>query len=332
METAQPLHRDEHPEPSKPETDRRGGADCRVWVDNEPEFSANAICLLKHNFHQHPLLQLDALEALAHRLLPLKQCRFINPGAKQDSDFIHHSQSPDGRDLSEVFRNISQAGSWVALYNAETDPQYAQLVSEALGSVEHLVNRDQPGIFSPQAFIFISAPPSVTPFHIDRENNFWLQIHGRKIMNVWDANDRTVVPAETVENFIVDKSLHNVKLRDDLMPLRHEWDLGPGEGVYFPSTSPHSTRTEESWVTETNGVSVSIGIVFYTEKTRRDAYIHSFNRVLRKFGGRPQSPGFSGWDAVKYALGRLVVLVKKTARNYAPPTGFERLPSRVGGD
>lgn len=296
---------------------------CRVWVDNESTFSADSICLLRHDFHRHPLLQLDQLEALAHRLLPQKQCRFINPGAQQSSDFIHHAESPDGRDLADVFRTISRPGSWVALYNAETDPQYAQLVQDALGSVEHLVNRDQPGIFSPQAFIFISAPPSVTPFHIDRENNFWLQIHGRKIMNVWDANDRTVVPAETVENFIIDKSLHNVKLRDELMPLRHEWDLGPGEGVYFPSTSPHSTRTENSWVSENNGVTVSIGIVFYTEKTRRDAYIHSFNRVLRKFGVRPSSPGHSRFDVIKSGLGRLVVTLKMKLRKYKPPTGFQ---------
>ena len=324
METAQPLNPDRSFEPFKAESEGLHRETCRVWVENESAFSANAIGLLKHNFHQHPLLQLDALEALAHRLLPLKQCRFINPGARPDSDFIHHSESPDGRALSDVFRNISQSGSWVALYNAETDPQYAQLVQEALGSVEHLVNREQPGIFSPQAFIFISAPPSVTPFHIDRENNFWLQIHGRKIMNVWDANDRTVVPAETVENFIIDKSLHNVKLRDELMPLRHEWDLGPGEGVYFPSTSPHSTRTENSWVSENNGVSVSIGIVFYTEKTRRDAYIHSFNRVLRKFGVRPSSPGDSLFDYPKLLLGSIIVAIKESLRGYKPPTGFKK--------
>ncbi|MHA7808377.1 MAG: JmjC domain-containing protein [Marinobacter adhaerens] len=327
MDTAKtiPVADNDGGTPATDQTAQSSGT-CRIWVENESEFSADNISLISHNFQHHPILQLDQLEALAHRLLPQKQCRFINPGAKQNSDFIHHAESPDGRDLSDVFRNISQPGSWVALYNAEADPKYAGLVREALSSVEHLVDRTQPGIFSPQAFIFISAPPSVTPFHIDRENNFWLQIHGRKIMNVWDSHDRNIIPASTVENFIVDKSLHDVNLRDEFMEARHEWDLGPGEGVYFPSTSPHSTRTETSWVTDQDAVSVSIGIVFYTEKTRKDAYVHSANRLLRKLGLTPKSPGDSRFEYAKFLLGRVLVAVKKRLRNYSPPTGFEKLP------
>ena len=294
----------------------------RVWVEDETEFSLNSISLLGHNFYEHPLLQLDQLEALAHRLLPSKQCRFITPGAKQSSKFIHHAESPDGRGLSDVFANISEPGSWVALYNAETDPQYADLVNEAISSVEHLVDREQPGIFSPQAFIFISAPPSVTPFHIDRENNFWLQIHGRKVMNVWDSHDRGIIPAHTVESFIIDGSLHDVTLKDEFMDARYEWDLGPGEGVYFPSTSPHSTRTENTWVTPENGVTVSIGIVFYTKATRRHAYIHSVNRLLRRFNVSPRFPGESPFDGLKLSLGRLLVGLKRWLRGYKPPTGF----------
>lgn len=294
----------------------------RIWVDDETGFSLDAISLIKHNFHEHPLLQLDQLEALAHRLLPLKQCRFITPEAKQNSEFIHHSESPDGRDLSEVFRRISEPGSWIALYNAQKDPQYASLVREALASVEHLVEKEQPGIFSPQAYIFISAPPSVTPFHIDRENNFWLQIHGRKIMNVWDSHDRGIIPAETLENFIIDGSLHNVVLRDEFMAARHEWDMEPADGVYFPSTSPHSTRTESNWVTPDNAVSVSIGIVFYTEKTRKEAYIHSINRLLRRFGVNPAFPGTSKADNIKLLMGKALVALKSRLRGYKRPTGF----------
>ena len=95
-------------------------------------------------------------------------------------------------------------------------------------------------------------------------------------------------------------------------------------GIFFPSTSPPSTRTDYSWAFENNGVSVSIGIVFYTEKTRRDAYIHSFNRVLRKFGVRPLSPGASLFDYPKLFLGRIIVAIKESLRGYKPPTGFKK--------
>lgn len=298
------------------------GSEFRIDVQNKAEFSLERISLLRHNFSQHPLLQLDQLESLAQRLLPRGQCRFIAPGATQESEFVHHPESPDGRSLSEVFKNITLPGSWVALYNAETDPQYAELVNQALSSVETLITQDQPGIFSPQAFIFISAPPSVTPFHIDRENNFWLQIRGRKIINVWDCSDRDIISAPTVENFIIDKSLDGVKLNEEIFLKAFEWDLGETEGVYFPSTSPHATRTTEEWVSPGNEISISIGFVFYTDKTRKDAYIHSFNRLLRKMHIQPKFPGNSKFDGLKFLAGKLVVALKERYRNYHSPTGF----------
>jgi hypothetical protein len=285
-------------------------------------FSLDRMTPIDHTFHRHPLFQIDQLEALAHRLLPSKQCRFINPGATQRSEFRHHAQSPDGRDLADVFRNITTPGSWIALYNAETDAPYAQLVQEALGSVKDVIEREQTRYFSPQLFIFISAPPSVTPFHIDRENNFWLQIRGRKIMSVWDHHDRIVVPANVVENFIVDRSLSEVRLNDDIERRKQEWEFTAGQGVYFPSTSPHATRTLAEWSATEDAVSVSAGIVFYTETTRQQAYIHSCNRSLRKLGGRPKFPGESRLDPVKAMLGKWVVASKRALRGYQPPTGF----------
>lgn len=294
----------------------------RISVENEADFSLEKISLIKHNLHKHPLLQLDQLEALAHRLLPLKQCRFLAPGATEKSDFTHHSKSPDGRALSEVFKHISKPGTWVALYNADEDPQYAALVEEALSSVRHFIDRDEPGVFIQQAYIFISAPPAVTPFHIDRNNNFWLQVHGRKTINVWDRNDRNILPPSVVENFIIDFSLNNVTFRDEFWATRNEWDLGPGEGVYMPCTAPHTTRTDDSWVTQDNSVSVSIAIVFHTEKTRRLSYIHSFNRVMRRFKLSPKFAGESPFDGAKYYLGRVVVGIKKLIRGYKPPIGF----------
>ena len=294
----------------------------QIRVNDPAGFSLNRITPIQHNFHHHPLFQLDQLEALAHRLLPNKQCRFITPGATQRSEFRHHAQSPDGKDLSEVFLNIATPGSWIALYNAETDPAYAALVQEALESVKGVIERDQTHYFSPQLFIFISAPPSVTPFHIDRENNFWLQIRGRKIMSVWDHQDRTIIPANTVEDFIVDRSLSEVRLNDQIEQKKQEWEFSAGDGVYFPSTSPHATRTLAEWSNSDDAVSVSAGIVFYTDTTRQHAYIHACNRSLRKLGVSPRFPGASRLDPLKRQLGKLVVAAKRSLRGYQTPTGF----------
>jgi hypothetical protein len=295
----------------------------RITVPDESVFSMDKVIPIRHNFNQHPLLELDALEQLAQRLMPSGQCRFIKPGATFASGFHHADKPVDGRDLTEVFRRIEEPKSWIALYNVETDPVYAALIAEAIGSVRHLIDRQQPGTFLMNGFIFISAPPSVTPFHIDRENNFWLQIRGRKTMNVWDPQDREMVSQPDVEKFIAFRSLENVKLRDGLKSRSLELDCGPGDGVYFPSTSPHATTCDESWTSSGDGVAISIGINFYTPTTRRHANVHAFNHLLRKIGLTPSYPGQSEFvDRLKYALGRAVVATRKLLRGYEPPTGF----------
>ena len=109
-------------------------------------------------------------------------------------------------------------------------------------------------MFEVGGFIFVSAPPSVTPFHIDRENNFWLQLRGRKSLTVWDRQDREVVPSEAVEKFILTGSLDDVKLADAMRSRGRVFDSGPGDGVFFPSTSPHMLAARPMHSVETSGL------------------------------------------------------------------------------
>lgn len=286
-------------------------------------FSASRVCPIKHTFHRHPLMQMEALAALARRLMPTEQCRFIRPGVRQDSAFDHAAASHDGRGIDEVFARIEEPGSWVALYNVQTDAAYRGFVDEVAACVRPLVEREQPGMFEVGGFIFISAPPSVTPFHIDRENNFWLQVRGRKLMSVWDPGNRAAVPLPAVEDFVVHGGQAGVALREDVRALAHNFDVGPGDGVYFPMTSPHMTRSDPGWVTAGDGVSVSIGVVFYTEATRRAAYGHAFNRMARRIGLAPSAPqGALGAEAWRYFAGRAVVGLHRRLRGWTPPRGF----------
>ena len=248
-------------------------AACRLGVAplTPGTFSTRKVQALRHDFHRHPLTQLPELARLAKALAPTRQCRFIKPDTSQASPFDHGDHDPQGRAIDEVFARIEEPGSWIALYNIETDPVYRGFLDEVVASVSALVEPQEPGIFNVGGFVFISAPPSVTPFHIDRENNYWLQVKGRKTKNVWNHTDRHVVAADTVDEFITYGSLDKVRLKDGFRERSHEFDVGPGEGVYFPSTSPHMTRTDPHWTKPGDGVSISIGVVFYTSATRRAA-------------------------------------------------------------
>lgn len=288
-----------------------------IAVDDPGGFTTSRVQAIRHNFQDHPLFQLPELAKLAKVLYTTKQCRFIMPGARQNTPFEHEAVDPGGRGIDDVFAHIEESGSWVALYNVETHPPYRELLNEIAASVRHLVEPHEPGMFSVGGFIFVSAPPSVTPFHIDRENNFWLQIRGRKTMNVWEPTDTHVVPTIDRETFIVNASLDNVRLKDGFRERSHEFDVGPGDGVYFPSTSPHMTRSGPDWARPGDGVSISIGVVFYTDLTRRMAHLHILNRFLRSFGLVPRAPGERPWvDALKYPVARALVWFKKSFRGY----------------
>lgn len=295
-----------------------GAARSRISVADADQFRTDRVQAIRHDFHRHPLLQLDALADLAKSLDASGQCRFISPETTPDAPFDHRSADLAGRSIDEVFKRIEQPGSWVALYNVETHPAYRELLDEITSTVRPLVERQEPGIFGVGGFIFISAPPSVTPFHIDRENNFWLQIHGRKVMHVWDPTDAEVVAPLDREAFIVNADLSNVRMKPGHEARSHRFDVGPGDGVYFPSTAPHMTRSDRSWVRQGDAVSVSIGVVFYTSRTKRMARLHVLNRTLRRLGLEPAAPGARPWlDTLKYPFACALAGFKKHFRGYA---------------
>ncbi|MCF7222247.1 hypothetical protein [Marilutibacter chinensis] len=293
----------------------------RITVQDEAGFSMRRLCPLRHTYCDHPLLRIERLAALAHRLMPTRQCRFIVPGLTEASKFDHRSRPLDGRGIDEIFEHIEEPGSWIALYNIQTEPEYQAFVWEILHSAGRLLQgRERP--YEARGFLFISAPPSLTPFHIDRENNFWLQIRGRKTLNLWDHTDRVAVAARDVEDFIVTRSLENVGLSDAARPRVHVFECGPGDGAYFPCTTPHMTRSDRSWVTPGDAISISFGVVFYTPATRRQAYAFAANRLLRRAGIEPRMPGAHDWlDRAKRPLGTIEMALQRR-HGFPDPHGF----------
>ncbi|WP_418117289.1 JmjC domain-containing protein [Variovorax sp. 350MFTsu5.1] len=284
-----------------------GPATYRVWTDDPEGFSTQRITPMHHNFHEHPLFQVPELVKLGMELSKVDQCRFMDPKRTISSALSHEGRPPGGRSIDEFFERMEEPGSSCAFYNIEVVPRYQALLMSVVNSMRALVEREQPDIFRVNGFVFFSAPPSVTPFHIDRENNFWLQLHGHKILNVWDHRDRGIVPADAVEDFIVTQSLKKVRFSEAFMPLGLEFDARPGDAIYFPSTSPHMTRSEVGGTGAGDRLSISIGVTFYTAATREVARIHQVNRLMRKCGLSPSYPRESPVaDAVKSAIGGFV--------------------------
>lgn len=289
-------------------------------------YSPRKVTLLRHNFCEHPLLTMPALARLADRLIKknAEQVRFVSKETKLDSTFKTSAEAPDEIPIHEVFKNISNPGSWIALWSIQNDPEYNELLWEVVHSVEGDWQAKDPGLFELNGYIFISSPPSVTPFHLDSENNFLLQIRGKKRFGVWQPQNSEVISDEATENWIVQRNLDKVKYQPEYMKFAVVDDLlEAGDGIYMPSTAPHLTHAEEELATSDNPYSITLAVVFFSRRTKKMAYIHSVNRVLRKFGLAPSPPGTHKIiDLGKYLVGKIMVLSQRALRIYSPPSGF----------
>jgi hypothetical protein len=271
---------------------------------------------VRHTLMGHPLLQLSSLLALAKRLEPTGGVRYHNGQATAATNF---STAPETHkaalSVEETLRRIEDANAWMALHNVQNDPLYRSLVDEVLDCVRPMIEPKDPGMHHRAGWIFVTSPGAVTPYHMDHENNFILQVHGKKTINVWDPLDRDVVTERSLELFHAKHSRELVVYKEEFQPRAKVFHVEPGMGGYMPTTSPH-------WVKNGDGVSITVSFTYYTNETRRRQLLHRGNYGLRSVGLKPEPVGDSqvrdrvkavgfrayqgGKDLVKRALGRPV--------------------------
>ena len=296
-----------------------------VWTADGLPFDPARITPIRHALCGHPLLQLPRLRQLAESFAGSDHLNFVLPNRKKHSAFYTLSEAEAKKDIRHTFDQLESPGTWVGIYFAEADPDYRELITSVLDSMKPMIEPRDPGMYGYSLFFFIAAPPTVTPFHIDRENNFNIQILGRKRLRIWPADDRQAVPDEAVEEFFVNGSLSKLRLREELEPSAVDLEIGPGEGVYFPTPAGHFVTTEDKgWAKPGDGVSVSMALTYFTAATRRRAHAHLVNQFMRqRYAARPTSPGTSVWvDAVKEPLARALLRYRQVRQDKPVPRGM----------
>ena len=199
-------------------------------------------------------------------------------------------------DPEEVIKKIETAGAWMVLKRIEIHPVYKGLLDEALMSVataQGFGSLKEAGFSDVQGFMFVSSPGSTTPFHLDSEDNFFVQVHGDKIFNVYDNQDRGIATEDQIEHCITKH--RNLKFEDRYASKEMHNDLKPGEGVFVPYLWPHWVRTKDTY-------SISLAITWKTRDVSRRNDLYVANSMLRDRGLPQKGPGTSpAWDAVKVA-------------------------------
>ena len=290
-----------------------------------------------HSLIDHPLLQIDALVELGRRQQQRKLVRTHTADATAGTSFADAPNlHPNPRDAAGTLADIASARAWMSLLNVQTDPIYRRLIDEILDEVRPVVDRRDPGMCYRAGWIFVSSPGAVTPFHMDHEHNFILQIRGKKRLYTWDPFDRVVVSERAQERFHDQHSRELVVWSEAWRDRARVFDLEPGLGGYMPSTTPHMVENGD-------GPSVTISFTYYTDATRQRELLYRGNAALRRLGLDPAPVGASprrdrikhavlaGYtsarNAVRRALGRGV---RETGVPYAPAQRNSAAASRTG--
>ncbi|WP_437185817.1 JmjC domain-containing protein [Planctomicrobium sp. SH668] len=238
--------------------------------------------LVKHRLCDHPLFTMERILELSQRLP--ESCIEYNAGNIPIS--VEEGLTPrNGLSPEETIRRIEECKSWLVLKYVEKDPAYRELLEECLQVIRPYSEPIAPGMTQPQAFLFVSSPGSVTPFHVDPEHNFLLQIRGNKEVRMLDGHNSEIVTQETLENFYSDRG-RNLKLRKEHVDAGWTYDLQPGQGLHFPVTFPH-------WVKNGESVSISFSITFRTPDLDRRRALYQANAELRGRGWKPWAVGKS---------------------------------------
>jgi hypothetical protein len=234
--------------------------------------------MLSHGLVGHKLLTLESLVELGGRL-PAKDVEYnegdLPIGVEPDE------VSRNGLSVQETIRRIQECGSWMVLKHAQQDPAYRDLLEEALAELAPAIEPVSGEMLTKVAFIFVSSPGAVTPFHLDPEHNVLLQISGSKTMMIVPG-DESVVPAEKHESYHLGGH-RNVPWRDELAQRGETFELNPGDAVHVPLMWPH-------WVKNGPEPSISFSITWKSEWVYEEADVRGMNHLLRKWGMQPASP------------------------------------------
>lgn len=235
--------------------------------------------ILAHNLTSHPLLEIEALAGLAERL-PITSVEY-NRGDLPIG--VDGKPGSNGMTIAETIRKVAEAESWAVLKNIEQVPAYEDLLLGLLEEIRPEIEAATGAMLTPQGFIFVSSPNSMTPYHFDPEHNILLQIRGSKVMTQFPAGDARFVPDEAHETYH-SGGPRELKWDDGFLAHGNEFPLSPGEALFVPVMAPHFVKNGPA-------PSVSLSITWRSEWSYRESDARIFNAILRERGFKPAAPG-----------------------------------------
>jgi hypothetical protein len=254
---------------------------------------------LQHRLCNHPLLGLPRLVQFARErgsgALYFRgdhQINQVDETGGEKRTFIDRELARPTLSAAETVAQIESCNAWLQLRDVAADPEYARLLAEIIEEFRPYAERVAAGLSAPRADIFVSSPGATTPFHLDEEHNFLLQIRGSKRLSIANGFDPEAVAPGTLRDFFHGNG-ELARYSEHLEQHSVHVNLAPGEGVHIPPCHPH-------WVQNGSELSISLGILWFSDVTARRRHLYRVNGWLERAGLRPAEPGAQpGLDALK---------------------------------
>lgn len=185
--------------------------------------------------------------------------------------------------VQEAVESIENSDAWLMLNHIEYEEAYRGILERTICDVLRLTRRN---LLSKvkwfEAIIFVTSPNRHTPYHIDRECAWLLQIQGEKEIHLFNKADRDVVPNPELERYWATDNTA-AKYKPEFEDRAMIFQLRPGNGVHIPVNTPH-------WLQNGNNVSVSMNVNFVFHDSEY-GNIHKANYYLRQRGIQPSPAG-----------------------------------------
>lgn len=263
-----------------------------------------------HNLHRSAHFDWTGLKKLVHAASTPEPRRggFLREPAPRGSfnlgkESVENWGSPEFRKkMDAALDTLPTCDARIKLSGIAEYLDYGGVVRQVTEEISMATGVDFHKDFYPcTATLFLSSPGILTPYHIDSECNFLVQIQGEKLFHSWDGTNREIVPSAHLEEF-----WQGIAFREKTTRQPQDFHLEPGNGIYNPPFFPH-----EVYTCGAPSISLSLG---YDPKASAEPEIHRMNSMMRKLHLHP-SPIYAhpARDWIKSRALRKAVQLKNLA-------------------
>lgn len=210
--------------------------------------------------------------------------------------------------LVEAFRHSDLSRMRMKLSFIHTQPKYDKVLETMTRELSELTHVDLSKEYrAPMETLFLTSPNEFTPYHIDSEDSFLLQIQGTKTIYIFDGGDKEILKDLDIEKYW---AKNEIAFREEIRSRAMRFEMEPGTGVHIPMHFPHMVESGP-----TSSMSLSIGY----ESIAFDRDLFRVNHQLRKLGINPTPPGKSKvLDTTKMAVFSGARSITKTLKSLQP--------------